>query len=409
MQTSYVNSGLDHEGVSTLACAPPLCLDASQSDTRGLTPKLEEFLVSRPETPFLAVDLSQVQSKYLELQGGFPHAAIHYAVKANPSPEIIQLLAALGSRFDIASRYELDLCLSLGVSPAWLSYGNTVKKAVDIAYAFECGVRIFTFDSEAELEKLRKHAPGADVQCRLLSQGKSADWPLSRKFGCDLDMAYDLLLKSRDLGLNPIGVTFHVGSQQTDPQQWVEPMQQAGELYRQLGRQNLELKWINIGGGLPATYQATLLPFSCYAHTIQQALQDSFGSTPPQIMIEPGRFLVADAGVIQSEVILIAHKSRQDLRRWVYLDIGKFGGLAETMDECIKYRLRTDRSGPMGSVILAGPTCDSADVLYEKSSYALPLDLAIGDPIEILSAGAYTSSYASVGFNGFPPLRTYCL
>jgi ornithine decarboxylase len=126
-------------------------------------------------------------------------------------------------------------------------------------------------------------------------------------------------------------------------------------------------------------------------------------------MIEPGRFLVADAGVIQSEVILIAHKSRQDLRRWVYLDIGKFGGLAETMDECIKYRLRTDRSGPMGSVILAGPTCDSADVLYEKSSYALPLDLAIGDRIEILSAGAYTSSYASVGFNGFPPLRTYCL
>ncbi|MDH3503563.1 MAG: type III PLP-dependent enzyme [Nitrospirota bacterium] len=374
-----------------------------------MSPKLEQFLASRPETPFLALDLEQVRNKFLELQREFPQAAIHYAVKANPSPEIIQLLATLGSRFDIASRYELDLCLSQGVPAAWVSYGNTVKKDLDIAYAFGCGVRFFAFDSEAELEKLGRHAPGAGVHCRLLSQGKSADWPLSRKFGCDLVMAYELLLKSCDLGLNPLGVSFHVGSQQTDPQQWVEPMQQAAELYRQLRRQGIELEWINIGGGLPATYQATLPPFSHYAQTIQRALQQSFGATPPHMMIEPGRFLVADAGVIQSEVILVAHKSREDVRRWVYLDIGKFGGLAETMDECIKYRLRTHRDGPTGSVILAGPTCDSADVLYEKTSYELPLDLAIGDRIEILSAGAYTSSYASVGFNGFPPLRTYCL
>jgi ornithine decarboxylase len=409
VQTSYVNSGLENEGVSVLACAPSLRHDLSQADNRSLTPTLEQFLASRPETPFLALDLERVRHKYLELQGEFPHVAIHYAVKANPSPEIIQLLATLGSRFDIASRYELDLCLSLGVPATWLSYGNTVKKDLDIAYAFGCGVRLFAFDSEAELEKLGRHAPGAGVQCRLLSQGKSADWPLSRKFGCDLPMAYELLLKSRALGLTPLGVTFHVGSQQTDPQQWVEPMQQAAELYRQLRRQGLELEWINIGGGLPATYQATLLPFSRYAQTIQQALQQSFGVPTPQLMIEPGRFLVADAGVIQSEVILVAHKSREDVRRWVYLDIGKFGGLAETMDECIKYRLRTHRDGPTGPVILAGPTCDSADVLYEKTSYELPLDLAIGDRIEILSTGAYTSSYASVGFNGFPPLRTYCL
>jgi ornithine decarboxylase len=409
VQTSYVNSGLENEGVSVLACAPSLRHDLSQADNRSLTPTLEQFLASRPETPFLALDLERVRHKYLELQGEFPHAAIHYAVKANPAQEIIQLLATLGSRFDIASRYELDLCLSLGVPATWLSYGNTVKKDLDIAYAFGCGVRLFAFDSEAELEKLGRHAPGAGVQCRLLSQGKSADWPLSRKFGCDLPMAYELLLKSRALGLTPLGVTFHVGSQQTDPQQWVEPMQQAAELYRQLRRQGLELEWINIGGGLPATYQATLLPFSRYAQTIQQALQQSFGVPTPQLMIEPGRFLVADAGVIQSEVILVAHKSREDVRRWVYLDIGKFGGLAETMDECIKYRLRTHRDGPTGPVILAGPTCDSADVLYEKTSYELPLDLAIGDRIEILSTGAYTSSYASVGFNGFPPLRTYCL
>ncbi|HNP61984.1 MAG TPA: type III PLP-dependent enzyme [Nitrospirales bacterium] len=409
MQTSVVNSGFENEGVSVLASAPSLRHVWSQIDCRSLTPKLEQFLAGRPETPFLALDLEQVRHKYLELQGEFPQAAIHYAVKANPAPEIIQLLATLGSRFDIASRYELDLCLSLGVPATWLSYGNTVKKESDIGYAFACGVRLFAFDSVAELEKLGRQAPGAGVQCRVLSQGKNADWPLSRKFGCDLAMAYELLIKGCDLGLKPLGVTFHVGSQQTDPQQWVEPMQQAAELYRQLRRQGLELEWINIGGGLPATYQTTLQPFSHYAQTIQQALQQSFGVTPPQLMIEPGRFLVADAGIIQSEVILVSHKSREDVRRWVYLDIGKFGGLAETMDECIKYRLRTFRQGPTGPVILAGPTCDSADVLYEKTSYELPMDLAIGDRIEVLSAGAYTSSYASVGFNGFPPLRTYCL
>lgn len=409
MQTSVVNSGFENEGVSVLASAPSLRHVLPQADYRSLTPKLEQFLAGRPETPFLALDLEQVRNKYLELQGEFPQAAIHYAVKANPASEIIQLLATLGSRFDIASRYELDLCLSLGVPATWLSYGNTVKKEVDIAYAFACGVRLFAFDSVAELEKLSRQAPGAGVQCRVLSQGKNADWPLSKKFGCDLAMAYELLIKSRDLGLNPLGVTFHVGSQQTDPQQWVEPMQQAAELYRQLRRQGLELEWINIGGGLPATYQTTLRPFSHYAQTIQQALQQSFGIPSPQLMIEPGRFLVADAGIIQSEVILVSHKSREDVRRWVYLDIGKFGGLAETMDECIKYRLRTLREGPTGPVVLAGPTCDSADVLYERTSYELPLDLAIGDRIEVLSAGAYTSSYASVGFNGFPPLRTYCL
>lgn len=409
MQTICVNSVLENEAISVLPCAPSLLDDVPPSDTCRLSPKLEQFLSSRPDTPFLALDLAHVQHKYLALQGEFPHAAIYYAVKANPSPEIIQLLAALGSCFDIASRYELDLCLSLGVPAIRLSYGNTVKKAMDIAYAFGCGVRLFAFDSEPELEKLGRHAPGAGVQCRLLSQGKNADWPLSRKFGCDLGMAYDLLLKSRDLGLHPLGVTFHVGSQQTDPQQWVEPLQQAAELYRQLGRQDLSPGWINIGGGLPAAYQASLLPLSCYAQTIRQSVHQSFGAAPPRLMIEPGRFLVADAGVIQTEVILVAHKSREDVRRWVYLDIGKFGGLAETMDECIKYRLRTHRDGPTGSVILAGPTCDSADVLYEKTSYELPLDLAIGDRIEILSAGAYTSSYASVGFNGFPPLATYCL
>ena len=118
---------------------------------------------------------------------------------------------------------------------------------------------------------------------------------------------------------------------------------------------------------------------------------------------------MAEAGVIQSEVVLVSRKSRKDETRWVYLDVGKFGGLAETLNESIKYPLRTSRMGAPGPVVLAGPTCDSADILYEKTPYRLPLDLDAGDRVEILLTGAYTSSYASVGFNGFSPLRTHCL
>jgi ornithine decarboxylase len=373
-----------------------------------MTNKLAGFLRTRPATPFLALDVDVVKDKYLELRRSFPHAAIHYAIKANPARKAVALLAALGSGFDVASRRELDLCLSLGVAANRISYGNTIKKARDIAYAFASGVRSFAFDSEAELEKIATHAPGAGVMCRLLTTGAHADWPLSKKFGCALDMAFDLLLSSRDRHLEPLGLTFHVGSQQTDPEQWREPLEQAAGLYREMSRRGIELPIINVGGGFPARYRGTVPSLGCYARAIGRALADTFGASAPRVMLEPGRSLVADAGVIQSEVVLVARKARADRTRWVYLDVGKFGGLAETLDESIKYRLRTPRRGRTGPVVLAGPTCDSADILYERTVYELPLSLASGDRVEILSAGAYTSSYAS-GFNGFPPLRTYCL
>ena len=373
-----------------------------------LTHKLERFLRSRPATPFLALDVDVVRDKYLELRRCFPHAAIHYAIKANPARRAVALLAALGSGFDVASSRELDLCLSLGVAPERISYGNTIKKAADIAHAFRSGVRTFAFDSEAELEKIAAHAPRAGVMCRLLTTGAHAGWPLSKKFGCALDMAFDLLLSSRERRLEPLGVTFHVGSQQTDPEQWREPLEEAAKLYREMARCGIALPMINIGGGFPAHYRGSVPSLGCYARAIGRALALTFGPSPPMVMLEPGRSLVADAGVIQSEVVLIARKARADLTRWVYLDVGKFGGLAETLDESIKYRLRTPRRGRTGPVVLAGPTCDSADILYERTKYELPLSLASGDRVEILSAGAYTSSYAS-GFNGFPPLRTYCV
>ncbi|MGH7090348.1 MAG: type III PLP-dependent enzyme, partial [Stellaceae bacterium] len=335
---------------------------------------------------------------------------IYYAVKANPAPEIVRRLAALGSSFDVASPSEIELCLGCGIEPGRISFGNTIKKEADIAFAHAAGVRLFAFDSEAEVEKLGRAAPGSRVFCRILVDGSGAEWPLSRKFGCAPDMAAALLRRAGELGLDPYGASFHVGSQQTDLGQWDRAVARAAQLFQALGETGILLRMVNIGGGFPAHYRAAVAPVDRYAAAVMAAFAQHFGDALPEIIVEPGRSIAGDAGVIQAEIVLIARKSFDDDRRWVYLDIGKFSGLAETADESIKYRIRTPADGGLvGPVVIAGPTCDSADILYENSDYRLPLDLKVGDKVEILSTGAYTSSYASVGFNGFAPLKTYCI
>lgn len=373
-----------------------------------LTPKLEAFLRRRPETPCLAIDLDVVARKYGELHACFARAALHYPVRANPTPEVIARLALIGSHFDVGSRTELEVCLAHGVDPARISFGHPIKRSNDIAYAFDRGVRCFGFDSDVELDKIARHAPGAGVFCRLLIAEPPTDWPRWGKFGCVGDMACDLIRRSRASGLAPLGLAFHLGSQQIDPSSWRAALLEAAELYRQLARGGIDLPMINIGGGLPAPYRGRIASLDRYAGAIHRALADAFGLSCPQVLIEPGRALVADAGVIQTEILLVARKSRESETRWMYLDIGRYGGLAETADEFIRYRLRSARSGPTGPVILAGPTCDSSDILYAHLPYDLPWSLETGDRLDILGAGAYTSSYAS-SFNGVMPLTTYCL
>ncbi len=373
--------------------------------------KIAKFLAEqKPETPCLIVDLDIVTQAYKLLRRYLPLARVFYAVKANPAPEIVGVLKDLGSSFDVASRNEIDLCLGRGVAPDNVSFGNTIKKERDIAYAYEKGVRLFAFDSQAELEKLSRAAPGARVFCRILVECTGADWPLSRKFGCAPEMAVELLRQARDIGLDPYGVSFHVGSQQTDLSQWDSAIGRAAKMFSALAETDINLRMVNVGGGFPAKYRGDVPAVVNYANAVMSAMTAHFGNNLPEMIIEPGRSIVGDAGVIQSEVVLISRKSANDPKRWVYLDVGKFGGLAETMDEAIKYRIKTPADGgPRGPVVIAGPTCDSADILYERTVYRLPLDLKVGDRVEILSTGAYTSSYSTVNFNGFAPLKTYCI
>lgn len=361
------------------------------------------------ETPFLVVDTATVGNQYDELVNTFPFAKVYYAVKANPAPEVIQLLRDRGSCFDIASIYELDRVMDLGVGPERISYGNTIKKSRDIRYFYERGVRMFATDSEADLRNIAKAAPGSRVYVRVLTEGtQTADWPLSRKFGCQTDMAMDLMIMARDLGLIPYGVSFHVGSQQRDIGTWDSAIAKVKVIFERLQEEDgIELKMINLGGGFPANYINRTNDLATYASEITRYLKEDFGNELPEIILEPGRSLVSNAGVLVSEVVLISRKSRTSLHRWVYLDVGKFSGLIETLGESIKYPVYSEKRGELEDVVLAGPTCDSADIMYEDHKYPLPLNLAIGDRLYWFSTGAYTTSYSAIEFNGFPPLQAY--
>jgi ornithine decarboxylase len=361
------------------------------------------------ETPILAIDLDIIRNRYTELTRCLPNAQIYYALKANPMNEVIQLLHSMGSNFDVASRYELDQVLTLGILPSRVSFGNTIKKKKDIQYFYEQGVNLFATDSEYDLRNLAEFAPGSRVFFRILTEGTGADWPLSRKFGAHPDMLYRLILQSVELGLVPWGISFHVGSQQRDIGQWDDAVARCKYLYDAVAEEGIELKMINIGGGFPANYVDPTFDMDQYAEEIIRFLKEDFGDHLPEIILEPGRSLVADAGVIISEVVLISKKSKNNIYDWVYLDVGKFGGLIETIDESIKFPIYFDKTGMADEIILAGPTCDSMDILYEHYKYHMPDTTNPGDRAYVFTTGAYTQSYSSVNFNGFPPLKAIIL
>ena len=374
-----------------------------------MTPKVARFLAdTQPATPCLVLDVDRVEENFRRLQDALPLARIYYAVKANPAAPVLERLVGLGSFFDAASFQEVAMCLDSGAAPESISYGNTIKRERDIAAAYARGVRMFAFDSEMELEKLARSAPGSRVYCRILVGNDGAEWPLSRKFGCEVEMARDLMVKAGELGLDPFGLSFHVGSQQTRTAAYEAAIAKVAMLFTDLVDAGVKVRMVNLGGGYPVRYKAEVPEIGEIGDAIMGAMAEHFGNALPEIVIEPGRFLVADAGVVQAEVVLVSRKAENDPVRWVYLDIGRFGGLAETEGEAIKYAFRTPHDGTAeGPVTIAGPTCDSTDTLYEKSNYRLPTALTSGDRVELLATGAYVTTYASQKFNGFAPLEEH--
>ncbi|MEM8741414.1 MAG: type III PLP-dependent enzyme [Pseudomonadota bacterium] len=380
----------------TLAGLAPTAMPLSRAEAH--------IAAHRYDRPTLVLDPEIVAARYRSLKSGLGTARIHYAVKANPAPEILSRLVAEGACFDAASQQEIALCLAAGAAPADISFGNTVKRMQDIAWAHRAGVTLFAADAVEELEKIAGHAPGAEICIRLLVERSAADWPLSRKFGAAPELVPTLMDRAMALGLRPAGISFHVGSQARRPEMWHDTLDVAHRVWCASEAAGHRLDVLNIGGGFPACYGEDVPHPTAYAAAVHAEVAARFG-TVPRLMAEPGRGLVAEAGAIAAQVLLVARKRPGDALRWVYLDIGMFSGLAETIDEAIRYQILTPHDGgPAGPCILAGPSCDSADVLYEQRPMDLPLALAAGDRVIIRTAGAYTSSYASVGFNGFPPL-----
>jgi ornithine decarboxylase len=368
------------------------------------------------ETPFLVINLNHIEEKYDELKNNISYAKIYYAVKANPNNEIIRILADRGANFDVATIFEMNQLFELGISGDRMSYGNTIKKEKDVAYAYEKGIRMFATDSESDLNKIARQAPGSKVYFRILCDGSGADWPLSRKFGAHPDVIFNLALKAKKMGLDPYGLSFHVGSQQRDIGQWDNAIAQCKYMFDSLSEAGIDLRMINMGGGFPSDYMQPSNGIEVYAKEVTRFLEEDFGNNFPEIIVEPGRSIAGGSGVIITEAVLISQKSITNHYSWLYLDIGKFGGLIETLDEAIKYPIFTEASvkedfeddeNNMKEYIIAGPTCDSMDILYEQNKYQLDKNLKEGDRVYILTTGAYTTSYSAVCFNGIPPLKTY--
>ena len=358
-------------------------------------PHLQEkakHIVETKGTPALVINQRLIREKYEEFRSHFKEARIYYALKANPHPGIAQLLQGLGCEFEISSQGELELLVKLGVPTDRIISGNPVKEPVFVEQANVNGINLFAFDSYAEIEKLAEYAPGSGVIVRLSVPNDGSEWPLSKKFGVEPEDAAELLRQANIRGLKPLGVTFHVGSQCTRASTWAKAVEKSRIVWDLAADKGIELRLLNVGGGFPVEY---LKPVPCVAE-IASTIQESVAMAFPggiDLAIAPGRALVGEAGVLAATVIA---KAVRDSKPWFYLDVGVFNGLMEAVGG-IRYRMLTTRNGPTIPCVLAGPSCDSFDVISTEAE--LP-DLEVGDRVYIMSAGAYTTSYAS-HFDGF--------
>ena len=357
---------------------------------------------TRP-TPYLDLDVSKAVSTYRRLAAALTGTAVHYAVKANPDQTLLAALAAAGCRFDVASPAEITAALMAGATAGELIYSNPVKRREDVRFAARLGVDLFVVDSPGEVAKVADAAPGSGVLCRLVTSGAGSDWPLSRKYGCSTGEAVAILREAARLGLRADGVSFHVGSQQRDPEAWGRPITAAATVFGALRAEGLAPWLLDLGGGFPARLDEGCPPPEAYGAAIERHLAAAFGDRRPTTVVEPGRGIAADAGVLVTSVIGVVERAGT---RWVFLDAGVFTGLVETLAEAIRYPLATDVPGPTGPCVLAGPTCDSADVLYQDDMVELPLALSEGDQVRFHCTGVYVSTNSTVGFNGFAPLSS---
>lgn len=355
------------------------------------------------ETPFLVLDTNYVKENYYKLKNSINDVEIFYAVKANSHPSILETLRDLGASFDVASRGEIEKLMRLGISTDKMSFGNTIKKEKDIKFAWDNGVEYFAVDAEMEVEKIARNAPGAKVYGRLSMSSNDSDWPLSGKFGTDVDHLIEILKYAKRKGLIPYGVSFHVGSQSYNKYKWKEAILNASEVFEKLHKQKIDLKMLNLGGGIPVKHTKPVPEVEEIGEVINESIKEYLGWVEGlRVLSEPGRSMVGNAGIIASRVLL---RSRKGTQNWVFLDTGVFHGLMETIEN-FRYEVLVEGKeySETTTMTLAGPTCDSVDTIYDEIE--LPIDIDYNDIVYFINTGAYTNEYAT-SFNGIEPLKVY--
>lgn len=367
-----------------------------------LTPKIIEISKKYP-TPSLLFSLDRVRRNYREIKQSINNVEVFYAVKANDHPKILETLDKEGSSFEISSANELKLLLKLKIPPSKIICLNPIKSPDFLAEMHKKKIEIMAFDSVDEIDKIAKYAPQSKVVLRITVNNEGSDWPLTKKFGVDAAEAVPLMKYAKKHNIQPIGVTFHVGSQCLNKNNWSSALYVCDDIWKQAKAAGIELSYLSLGGGIPIKHTKEIPTISDIGTVVNRILSSNFcnGDTKARITIEPGRGLVGDAAIMVTSVVGKAKRGSED---WVYIDVGVFNGLMETIENFV-YDLKTARYGKKKNVTIAGPSCDSVDIPFQNIQ--LP-DVKIGNRIYIINAGAYTTVYGA-NFNGFEVPKTYFL
>ncbi|MEP7288971.1 MAG: type III PLP-dependent enzyme [Chloroflexota bacterium] len=351
------------------------------------------------ETPSLVIDLEQVRSNYAEISAAFPGVDVHYAMKCNPDPGIIGILHDLKSSFEIASLPEATQLLQQGVHPDNIICMHPIKSPEFLKYLHEHQIKIMAIDCFEEVDKIAQYAPGSQIVVRLDIPNDGSVWHLDGKYGLPINECLDVLHYIESKGLIAHGLVFHVGSQCETPSNWINALKTCERLWSEAREQDIVLKFLSLGGGLPVQYRRSVPSLQEIGTLIMSALQNSIflQDNDVQFAIEPGRFMVATAGTLITSVFGTAKRGSLT---WAYIETGSYNGLVEAIetDDRQFYPLiveHTDR--PLVKYHIGGPSCVSLDTPFENVE--LP-ELRLGDRLYVLNTGAYTVSCAT-SFNGF--------
>ncbi len=354
--------------------------------------------LSQPARPYLQLDLEQARESYRELTAALAGVAVHYAVKANPHPRLLACLHGAGCRFEAASWAEVRAAIRAGAAPPTVLFTHPVKLPGDIARAWRAGVWRFAADSDTELHKLARYAPGSAVMLRLDTDPGGAVGDQG-KFGAPPRQVAELARLARSLGLRPYGLAFHVGSQMVEPKAWNGPIRQCAQIMTALASDGIRLAMLDVGGGFPARYDTEPPPWAEYAAVITEAVGQL--PYPVQLACEPGRAIAAPAGTMVASVIGAAWRHG---RLRVSLNVGAFHGLIEALESGRELRFPVAIPGARQRTLvpctLTGPSCDSQDTILDHVWLPRP---RTGDRVLIGNTGAYTTCYSGrSAFNGYP-------